>query len=162
MEAIFDFTPTEAYSIKDNLWNLLKQKDFQDYIQSNIDKKLNIVISPAESLPEKERLYRYYHKVILNVAISVFTNDGWEGVDKVKADYLLKAECAKEVMYNSKTNSEDIYLLDKASMNKDRLRKFISDCINYLEIERGARVPDSAAYLTEINTGISGFTRIKR
>ena len=101
-------------------------------------------------------MYAYYHKVILPVAMEVYSNDGWESVDKIKADYLLKAECAKEPLYNPKTDEESIYMLDKSSMNKDRLRKYIIDCVTFLEQEKGMRVPDSESYLFELSTGYRG------
>jgi len=83
-------------------------------------------------------------------------------MDKVKADYFMKAECGKGIMYNPITEAEEVYLLDKARMNKDRLRKFIMDCITFLEIEKGAKVPDSSEYMMELRTGFSGFKSVKK
>lgn len=160
MEAIFTFTPHDHPSSSKMIEDLSLQDDFQRFMRMNDGVELRVTIAPSVITAEKERMYAYYHRVILNVAIQVFTNDGWEAVDKVKADYLLKAECAKEPMYNKNTGEEEIYLLDKAAMNKDRLKKFITDCITFLEVEKGARVPDSASYLMEIRTGISGFQSV--
>jgi hypothetical protein len=157
MNPIFTFTPKEAHSSKILAEDLTDQKDFQAFLRANVGKSITVTLKLTEKIPEKQRMYDYYHKVILGVAIQVYTNDGWESVDKVKADYLLKAECGKGIMYNSKTQEEDIYLEDKSRMNKDRLRKYLTDCITFLQVEKGAVVPDSASYLMEIQTGISGF-----
>ena len=106
-------------------------------------------------------MYAYYHRVILSVAMLKYTDDGWDSVDKVKADYFLKSECGKELIYNSKTDTESIYLLDKKSMNKDRLRKYILDCVNFLDKECGYKVPESAEYLAEMKTGIKGLKSLR-
>lgn len=157
MTAIFEFIPKTHPSIREVTDDLLSQVDFQTFVRSNVDTKLRVELSPAVSHSEKEQLYAYYHKVVLNIAMQVYSEDGWEGMDKVKADYFLKAECAKDIVFNKKTGREEVYLLDKASMNKDRLRKYVYDCIVFLEVEKGARVPDSAAYKMELRSGISGF-----
>jgi hypothetical protein len=160
METIFKFTPKDAFSSKIMAEDLTDQKDFQTFMKMNIDKSITATFSLTEKLSEKQQMYDFYHKVILGVAIQAYTNDGWEAVDKVFADHLLKAECAREIKFNSKTNKEEIYLLDKSRMNRDRLHKFITDCITLLEVEKGYRVPDSSEYLMELATGISGFKSV--
>lgn len=157
MEIILKFKPKEAYSSKIMAEDLTDNKDFKTFIKNNVGKYITASFKLSQRIPEKERMYSYYHRVVLSVAMRAFTDDGWESVDKVKADYLLKAECGKEIMYNAKTQQEEIYLLDKSRMNKDRLRKFITDCIIFLEVEKGCSVPDSSSYLMELRSGISGF-----
>ena len=157
MDLIIEFTPHDHLSSSKMVEELTLNENFQKFMRGNDGKRIKATFSPAVKQSEKERLYNYYHKVILGVAIQVYTNDGWTEVDKVKADYLLKAECGKGIMFNSKTGQEEIYLLDKSRMNKDRLYKFISDCITFLEVEKGAIVPESSTYLMEMRTGISGF-----
>tara|TARA_R110000803_G_scaffold85381_2_gene151742 strand:+ start:403 stop:900 length:498 start_codon:yes stop_codon:yes gene_type:complete len=159
MKATFTFKPRISPNLRDMLYDLVEQKDFIDYIQESAYKSSELILDlkVANRRNEKQMMYAYYHKVILSSAIRGFSDLGYEAMDKVKADYLLKAECAKDVMYNSKTDSEVIFLEDKAAMNKDRLLKFITDCIHFIEIELGVRVPDADEYKNMMTTGISGF-----
>ena len=157
MSYIFTFTPKESFNSKEMMEELSSQKDVQTLMQGTIGKELTVEMKLSTKIPEKARMYNFYHRVILGIAMQCFSNDGWEAVDKVKADYILKAECGKGIMYNHKTGEEDIYLLDKAKMNKDRLHKYITDCITFLEVEKGYIVPDSASFIAEIQTGMKGF-----
>lgn len=159
MEAIFEFKVQESTVPFQRLSNLISNPDFQKYISKYEGQELELHISPAVKTAEKERMYAFYHKVVLGVAMQVFTDDGWESVDKVKADYLLKAECAKAPLYNTITGEVDVYLEDKSAMTKERLYKYISDCITFLEIERGAKVPDSTSFL---NGNQSGFKSVRK
>jgi len=160
MNPIFTFTPKESFNSKEMIEGLSSQKDVQIYMQGNIGNEITVEMKVSSRIPEKVRMYNFYHRVILGVAMKCFTNDGWESVDKVKADYLLKAECGKGIMYNHKTNEEEIYLLDKSRMNKDRLHKYITDCITFLEVEKKYKVPDSSSFLAEIRTGMKGFKSV--
>jgi len=162
MNTIFTFYPSDSHSSKEIAESLTSQKDFNTFLRGNIGKSITVELKLTEKLSEKERMYGFYHRVILGVAMQVFTNEGWDGMDKVKADYFMKAECGKGIMYNPITEAEEVYLLDKARMNKDRLRKFIMDCITFLEIEKGAKVPDSSEYMMELRTGFSGFKSVKK
>jgi hypothetical protein len=161
MKGIFKFTPKEGYNLRDILFDLIHNQDFIRYLKANVGNPLIAMFSPAKNQSEKEQMYAYYHKVVLGVAMQAFTDDGWEGVDKVKADHLLKSMFAKDIMYNHKTGKEEVYLEDKSAMNKGRLIKFITDCIIWLEIERGVAVPDADEYKAYKQTGISGFKSIK-
>jgi hypothetical protein len=161
MEVTFEFTPKDSFSSKEMIEDLSNQKDFQEYVRHYVGTRLKVDISPTSILSEKERLYSYYHKVVLSVAMQAYSEDGWESMDKTKTDYFLKAECGKDIVYNAKTRKEEIYLLDKSKMNKDRLRKFVYDCIIFLETEKGVRVPDSESYKFELQSGISGFQSTK-
>jgi hypothetical protein len=159
MEAIFKFRPQVSSIPIHRCHGLISNPDFQKYLQKYEGEELELHLSPAVKTAEKERMYAFYHKVVLGVAMRVFTDDGWESVDKVKADYLLKAECAKAPLYNTKTGEVDVYLEDKASMTKERLYKYISDCITFLEVERGAKVPDSVSFLSGDQ---SGFKSVRK
>lgn len=140
---------------------LIHQGDFRDYLIENKGKELKVELSARTNKSDKHSMFDYYHKVILEVAMKVFTDEGWESMDKVKADHFLKNECAKGLVYNPKMNAEVIYLEEKSKMTKERLHKYISDCIMFLEIEKGVRVPDAESYKIEKQTGLSGFTKIK-
>jgi len=67
---------------------------------------------------------------------------------------------AKDIVYNELTGEEEVFLLDKSRMNKNRLSQFVTDCIAFLEVECGCTVPDSASYVAELQTGIKGFTSV--
>lgn len=159
MEAVFNFRVQESNIPIQRMQGLMTNPDFHNYLKKYEGEELEIHISPAVKTAEKERMYAFYHKVVLGVAMQVFSDDGWESVDKVKADYLLKAECAKAPLYNTITGEVDVYLEDKAAMTKERLYKYISDCITFLEVERGAKVPDSSSFL---NGDQSGFKSVRK
>jgi len=143
MEAIFKFKILEESSPVQMLRDLFNNPDFRPFLWEHKGKEVVMTISPAAVLSEKEQMYAFYHKVVLSSAISAFTEAGWEAMDKVKADYMLKAECAKGIMYNKITGQEEAYLEDKSAMNKARLHKYISDCIHLLEADFGVRVPSA-------------------
>jgi hypothetical protein len=162
MNPIFTFYPSDSHSSKETAEPLTSQKDFNTFLRGNIGKSITVELKLTEKLSEKQRMYDYYHKIILAVAMQVYSNEGWDAMDKVKADFFLKAECGKGIMYNPVTETQEVYLLDKSRMNRDRLHKFITDCITFLDIEKGAKVPDSASYLMELRTGISGFQKASK
>lgn len=161
MSAIFFFEVGQALNVSEMVRQLTIQQDFCDYLYENQGKRLKIELSAKNNQSDKYAMFDYYHKVILDVAIKVFTEEGWESMDKVKADHFLKNECAKGLVYNPKIGGEVIYLEEKSKMSKERLHKYISDCIIFLEIEKGARVPDAESYKIDKQTGMSGFTKIK-
>jgi len=152
IEAVFKFKVKERTYVSEMLSGLTSNEDFCRYLQHSQGKELSVHFSPAVKQSEKEQLYAYYHKVVLSVAVQVLTEDGWI-VDKVKADYMLKAECAKSELYNPKTGELIVYLEDKREMSKDRLYKYVTDCINWLETERGVSVPDSTSFKNRNKTG---------
>lgn len=162
MKPIFKFTPKDAHSTTLMIEPLVYQEDFQTFVRGNVGNQLTVTLELSAKKSEKEKIYAFYHKVILNVAMQYYRSIGWESMDKVKADYFLKAECGKDVMYNSETDEEEVYLLDKSRMNKKRLSQFVTDCITFLEVECGCPVPDSASYLLELNSGMSGFQSINK
>lgn len=162
MKPIFKFTPKDAHSTNQMIEPLVYQEDFQKFVRGNVGSQITVTLEISTKKSEKEQMYAFYHRVILNVAMEYYRNLGWTEMDKVKADYFLKSECGKDVVYNPKTDEEEVYLLDKSRMNKARLSQFITDCITYLEVECGCTVPDSASYMMELRSGISGFTSINK
>jgi hypothetical protein len=161
-DAIFNFKVGEGPNVSEMVRKLTQQQDFYDLLYSNQEEELTVRISSARNkFKDKESMFEYYHKVVLAGAIEVFSADGWEGMDKVKADYFLKEECAKGIIYNPKINKEVIYLEEKANMSRDRLYKFITDCITFLEVEKNARVPDSSSWRIQTKSGIGGFVKVK-
>jgi hypothetical protein len=161
MEAIFFFKVSDSVNMSDRIRSLIIQDDFYKFLSENINSELRVSMIKSNKISEKQQMFDYYHKVVLGVAIQVFSADGWEGMDKVKADHFLKQECAKGLVYNYKLDREEIYFEEKSKMNNKRLHKYITDCIIFLEVEKGARVPDSDSYKLEQQTGIKGFKNVK-
>lgn len=144
MKTNITFTPRKGYNLRDKLGDLVHNQDFKDYLSEMADIELYMEIKPKAKLSEKQMMYNYYHKVILGVAIAAFTDLGWEDMDKVKTDHVLKAQCACGTMVQN--GEEHVYLEDKSRMTKERLRKFLTDCILFIEKDLGYRVPESQPY----------------
>jgi len=158
MKAQFIFTPKKSPNLSERLRDLSLQQDWGDYLTHMEGVALIMELKPQAKLGAKQQMYAYYHKVVLSVAISALEHAGYEAMDKTKADHILKDQCAKETMiYNGE---EHYYLEDKSKMTKDRLRKFITDCIFFLEEYLDARVPDAEAYKNKQETGYS-FRSVK-
>jgi hypothetical protein len=141
-EGIFHFSPKESYLPREIIENLAGNEDFIKYCKQYFGEELQVNIKVKVDSNSKSSLYEYYHKVTLGMAIICFTDQGWGPVDKVKADYLLKNECAKTEIYNEKTGELIITTEDKANMPKPRLYKYITDCNLFLE-EMGYPVPEA-------------------
>jgi hypothetical protein len=159
--AIFNFKVGKAPNVSAMIQGLIHQEDVYDFLYENQEKILKVEFSAKISKSDKQEMYDYYHKVVLSVAIQVYTNEGWENMDKVKADHFLKMECAKGLVYNYKMDRTELFIEEKSKMNKERLHKFISDCVTFLEIEKNARVPDAESYKIDKETGINGFVKVK-
>lgn len=144
MKINLTFTPGKGYNLRDKLGDLVNNQDFMDYLTEMSETELYVEIKPKAKLSEKQMMYNYYHKIILGVAMEAFTELGWEDMDKMKSDHILKAQCACSTMM--KDGEEHIYLEDKSRMNKKRLSKFLTDCIMFIEKDLGHRVPESGPY----------------
>ena len=144
MKINLTFTPNKGHNLRDKLGDLIHNQDFKDYLTEMADTELYVEIKPKAKLSEKQMMYNYYHKVILGVAIAALTDLGWEDMDKVRADHVLKSQCALGTMVQN--GEEHVYLEDKSRMNKERLRKFLTDCILFLEKDLGYRVPESGPF----------------
>ena len=90
---------------------------------------------------EKERMYAYYHAVIIEVA-RLFLRDSGVMADEADADIFLKSMFAKKEVKDPHTENEFIVLMDKKDMSTKRLREFMQDCIFYLE-SMGYEVPQA-------------------
>lgn len=151
-EAIFNFTPDgTSWGISNVCSSLLNQYDFRSFIFDNLGTELTVELKQRASYSEKEQMYAYYHGPLLATAIRGFTRHGYEGIDKYKADYLLKCACAKSTIV--KNGEEIIYLEDKASMNKKRLREYINSCIHFIESDLEEECPDAEEYKNYNETG---------
>lgn len=133
--------------------------DVERYCQDNEGEDLIVNMKPMAKTGQKMKMYAFYHGPLLDCALLGYNRQGYEGLDKVKVDYLLRAEFAKDFLL--KPNGESIpIMLDKRQMTKDRLTKFITDSIFFIESELEMEIPDSQEY--KINKGSSrNFKRIK-
>jgi len=152
--------PKEAVNLRDLIQGLIAG-DFIEYLMAMRGTSIDLSIQPSAITAEKLKMYAYYQQVILSVAIDCFTDLGWEGIDEVSADELLKTQVAKEFVLNTKTGEQMIFLEPKRKMTKARLIKFINDCIVFLE-SLGHRVPEAGEYKTKLLTGVSGFESVKK
>ena len=65
MNTIFTFHPSDSHSSKEIAEPLTSQKDFNTFLRGNIGKSITAELKLTEKLSEKERMYGYYHRVIL-------------------------------------------------------------------------------------------------
>lgn len=146
---------------------LEQRRDYSKIVQYNsleghtcdiyiLNKNISHVIDffeGTEKQGDKEKLYSYYHKVVLRQhAVRAFRNAGYVMEDEVNIDYRLRSMFAK--LYLKKPDGTfDIALEDKKRMGKDRLLNFIVDVIHFLETELGEMVSDSEEYKIWKQTG---------
>jgi len=162
MKIHFNFTPKFGHNLRDKLGELIYNEEFIKYLSHMQGKEIRMELKPAVRSNTKQALYDFYHGPLMAVVISTYTDAGYELMDEVKCDYLLKAEFAKGTM--TTPNGEEVYLLDKSKMNKDRLVKFVNDVITHLEMDFGVppeKIPDAKAYKELMNTG-ENFDSIKK
>jgi hypothetical protein len=119
--------------------------DLRDFCIENKGKTVVATFVLEDNVAEKQRLYNYYFGPLLSCAVEGLTNAGYEGVDKVVADYMLMSEMGKGFYKNPKGEMEPC-LLSKSKMNKERLLKYVQDVINFLEQTLRMRVPDAQEY----------------
>ena len=153
MEAIFKALASKGKILYNNIYDLEK------YCLENDGTEIMVSIKPFAKTGPKLRLYAYYHGPLLDYALKAYSSAGYEGMDKVKVDYMLRAEFAKDFIL--KPDGEAIpIMLDKSKMTKERLTKYVSDCLFHLEQEFGMVPPSSEEYL--VNKGKnSNFKLIK-
>lgn len=153
MEAIFKCNCKNGKLLFHNVY------DLERYATLNEGEELIVSFKPLAKVGVKVRMYAFYHGPLLDCAMIGYIRQGYEGLDKVKVDYLLRAEFAKDFLV--KPNGEAIpIMLDKRQMTKDRLFKFITDCLFFIETELEMEVPDSQEYLINKSTS-RNFKRIK-
>lgn len=147
MKIHFNFTPKAGYNLNDRLSDLVRNEDFAKYLTHMVDTPIRMEMKLDVKKNTKQALYDYYHGPLMAVAIQAYTSAGYEMMDQVKCDYLLKAECARGTM--TTPDGEEFYLLDKSRMPKKRLVKFVNDCIVHLEMNLNVpakNIPDSESY----------------
>jgi len=161
MKIHFNFTPRAGYNLRDKIFDLIQNEDFFKYLTHMAGKEVRMDLRPVVKKNSKQAMYDFYHGPLMAIAIQAYSHAGYEMMDEVKCDYLLKAECAKGTM--TTPSGEEVYLLDKSAMTKERLTKFISDVIIHLEINLDIpenQIPDAEAYKNLHATG-NAFKSIK-
>lgn len=144
MKTNLTLTPGKGHNLRDKLGDLVHNQDFIDYLSQMADTELYMELRPKAKLSEKQMMYSYYYKVIIQSAQQGLEDLGWELLNKQKVDHILKSQCAVGIMI--KDGVEHEYLEDKSSMDKKRLHKFITDCIFFIESELQVRVPSSQSF----------------
>lgn len=124
------------------------QEGLKKFIAMNHGKEMILTLKNFSKSSEKQLMYSYYQKAVIGCTIIALTNDGWESVDDIIADSFLKQQVAQKLGYNKKGDVVIKYEEDKRSMSKERLHKYISDCIMFLENTFSIQVPDSQEYKT--------------
>lgn len=146
-EAIFELTP------KDGRLPFHWDSDLQKYLLEREGVRQIIKFKDIANSTEKERLYAFMFGPVMSAAVQGFTAAGHEGIDKVKARYMLEAEFCKAESYNAKTGKITVYTESVAHMGVKRLHKFVSDVIFFLESELHQKVPDADAWKLRMSTG---------
>lgn len=139
-DAIFTATPKWGNPVWDN------RIDFERYMLENEGIEIQFSCKQTAKLTEKQRMYNFLFGPLMICAVRGYSFAGYEGIDPVKARYKLEAEFSKHELYNSKTKQTEIYILSVGEMTKAELRKFIEDCLYFLEYELKQDVPNSAEY----------------
>lgn len=137
----------------DGKLNLSNNDDLHKYCLEHEGRVHRMMLQPIETLSDKERLYAFVFGPMMACAVNGFASAGWEGIDKVKARYMLEAELCKEEVFNKKLNKTEIIIIPVSGMNKERLLKFAVDACHFLEVELGQSVPDSQAWKLKLQTG---------
>lgn len=147
MKIHFNFTPKFGHNLRDIMGELIQNKDFINYLKHMANTPVRMEMKPDVKKNTKQALYDYYHGPLMAIAINAYTHAGYELMDEVKCDYLLKAECAKGTI--TTPHGEEVFLLDKSKMDKARLVKFVNDVIIHLEMNMDVpqdKIPDAEMY----------------
>jgi hypothetical protein len=147
MEALFQLTPEQG-KLK-----IIHGGDLERYLHEKEGIPQIVKLKDYASSTEKERMFSFLFGPCMSCAVDGFTAQGYEGVDKVKARYMLEAEFCKAESYNPKTGKTSVYIEGVSSMGVKRLHKFITDVLFFLETELGQKVPDAEAFKLRVKTG---------
>lgn len=126
-------------------------EDLEKFCLENEGENIIVQLNVEAKSSEKLRMFAYYYGPVLECAMIGYTMQGWQGVDKVVADYKLRAEFAKDYIRNPAGEYEP-YLIRASKMTKARLLKFIEDCLLFIEQDLGQKTPDSESYLASKGT----------
>ncbi len=147
MEAQLKATPHKGKLVFANL------NDFDRYMKEMDGIELDVNMNPSAKTGEKQRMYHFLFGPLAEAAMRGYTRQGWEGMDKVIAVYKLRAELAKDFIYNAITKEHEPYLIELKRMDKARLLKFIQDAIFFIESKLETETPDSQSWKSYQITG---------
>jgi hypothetical protein len=145
MEAIFNITPVKG--------KLPYYEDLYRYLMEKDGVCQTISLRDTAKTSEKMRMYAYLFGPVMFCAVKGLTKAGYDGVDKVKARYILEAMFCKAEVMNSKSGKITQYTESISGMNKKRLLKFINDVLLFLELELGEEVPDAQEWKAKLISG---------
>lgn len=147
-EAIF----TAKAHVGGLLWS--NMEDLVKFCQENLGEELTVTVSLSAKTSKKLKMYAYWHVAILPAAVICFTEAGYSGIDTVKADFMIRAEMARD--YAMKPDGDPfIVVMDKRGMTNKRLHKLISDALWFLEEQFGHIVPSAEEWKLARDTGIN-------
>ena len=144
-EAIFKCTAIDGEPV----W---ASEDFRRYLIEHEGEELILHAKPSVKTAEKLKMYAFWHVNILNCAVLGYTYAGYPGMDTVKADYLLRAEFAKDFIQKPDGTYIPI-MLEKKSMTKARLLKLLQDAIQFIEQDLQVEVADAQEWKVKKITG---------
>lgn len=128
------------------------QEDLYRYCVEHEGEEIIASLRPKVNTPAKKKMFAFYHANVLQCAMIGYTAAGYPGMDTVKADYLLRAELAKDFIEKPDGSYEPV-MLDKRNFTKARLLKYLQDCIFFIESDLQVRVPSADEYRAAIATG---------
>jgi hypothetical protein len=143
---------------KDGALSFTTKEQLSAFCREHDQEELLVYLKPAAKGSEKMKLYAFYHVNVLQCAVMGYTYAGYPGIDAVKADYLLRAEFAKDFIQKPDGTYIPV-MLDKRGMTKARLLKYVTDCIFFIETELQQRVPESEEWKLKVKTG-RNFKRV--
>ena len=126
--------------------------DAEKYFLEHDNIELIVSFKMASKSGPKMKLYAYYYGVILHYATKGLTDAGYDLMDNVKSDFILRSEFAKD-FYKKPNGEYAVTILDKSTMSKERLLKYVQDCLFFLENTLGMIPPDAEEYKAFKNTG---------
>ena len=121
-------------------------KDARDYLLEKEGVPQYITMQDADKISKKLKMYNYLYKVVYPAAVNAFRHHGYEGANTAWVDHKLKSWFAMKSLETKEGETDEYYPEDKGSMSKDRLHKYLSDCIFFVEKELDCRVPDATEY----------------
>ncbi len=140
MQAIFECTPIQGSLVPEN------EKDYKAYLIHRDGIKQTVRFKDAVLDSEKQKMYAYFHGVIVDMLIECYTDNGYPGVTEGKVKYEMKKMFASNDILDI-NGKEVLELIDLSKMSKGRLLKFVKDVLHFMEEIFGVQPPDSEKYL---------------
>ena len=127
-------------------------EDIRMYCIEHDGEDLFVHFQQEAKTADKYKMYAFWYTNILECALLGYTAAGYENLDKVHCDYLLRSELAKDFI-RKPDGSYQVIMLDKKNMTKPRLHKLLQDAIFFIENDLQIRVPGSEEFKLKKATG---------